>query len=204
MERKEPNLPLFRVKWFLRATPELRYSNGDSSSQQCNARVLLFAHLMCHGDTGCSFHMEFVWNCLLELYKWFDLTATIKKKKWLKFSRDWFQTYRIKSVSFIWCSDQCHVLTILFPLFHLILLSFPPPSTLPPPPCTPCALTSHYHQPSVPLSSPFSCPSVSSLSGEKPFNCRWPNCQKKFARSDELVRHHNMHQRNLSKLQLAI
>nr|XP_023674555.1 Wilms tumor protein isoform X2 [Paramormyrops kingsleyae] len=40
--------------------------------------------------------------------------------------------------------------------------------------------------------------------GEKPFNCRWPNCQKKFARSDELVRHHNMHQRNLSKLQLAL
>ncbi|XP_028441352.1 WT1 transcription factor a isoform X4 [Perca flavescens] len=40
--------------------------------------------------------------------------------------------------------------------------------------------------------------------GEKPFNCRWPNCQKKFARSDELVRHHNMHQRNLTKLQLAI
>ncbi|XP_072574236.1 Wilms tumor protein homolog isoform X2 [Paramormyrops kingsleyae] len=39
---------------------------------------------------------------------------------------------------------------------------------------------------------------------EKPFNCRWPNCQKKFARSDELVRHHNMHQRNLSKLQLAL
>ncbi|XP_051548538.1 Wilms tumor protein homolog isoform X1 [Myxocyprinus asiaticus] len=39
---------------------------------------------------------------------------------------------------------------------------------------------------------------------EKPFNCRWPNCQKKFARSDELVRHHNMHQRNLTKLQLAI
>ncbi|TNN00988.1 hypothetical protein fugu_012234 [Takifugu bimaculatus] len=40
--------------------------------------------------------------------------------------------------------------------------------------------------------------------GEKPFNCRWPNCLKKFARSDELVRHHNMHQRNLSKLQLAV
>eukprot|EP00066_Takifugu_rubripes_P029178 XP_011618444.1 PREDICTED: Wilms tumor protein homolog [Takifugu rubripes] len=39
---------------------------------------------------------------------------------------------------------------------------------------------------------------------EKPFNCRWPNCLKKFARSDELVRHHNMHQRNLSKLQLAV
>ncbi|XP_076589230.1 WT1 transcription factor a isoform X9 [Chaetodon auriga] len=40
--------------------------------------------------------------------------------------------------------------------------------------------------------------------GEKPFSCRWPNCEKKFARSDELVRHHNMHQRNLTKLQLAI
>ncbi|XP_054633429.1 WT1 transcription factor a isoform X1 [Dunckerocampus dactyliophorus] len=39
---------------------------------------------------------------------------------------------------------------------------------------------------------------------EKPFHCRWPNCQKKFARSDELVRHHNMHQRNLTKLQLAV
>ncbi|XP_059832102.1 Wilms tumor protein homolog isoform X1 [Hemitrygon akajei] len=39
---------------------------------------------------------------------------------------------------------------------------------------------------------------------EKPFSCRWPNCQKKFARSDELVRHHNMHQRNLTKLQLAL
>lgn len=42
------------------------------------------------------------------------------------------------------------------------------------------------------------------LTGEKPFSCRWPNCQKKFARSDELVRHHNMHQRNLTKLQLAL
>ena len=51
----------------------------------------------------------------------------------------------------------------------------------------------------------FSLPRFSlHLSGEKPFNCRWPNCQKKFARSDELVRHHNMHQRNLTKLQLAI
>lgn len=45
---------------------------------------------------------------------------------------------------------------------------------------------------------------VPSLSGEKPFTCRWSNCQKKFARSDELVRHHSMHQRNLTKLQPAI
>ncbi|OWK49804.1 Wilms tumor protein [Lonchura striata] len=42
------------------------------------------------------------------------------------------------------------------------------------------------------------------LTGEKPFSCRWPSCQKKFARSDELVRHHNMHQRNMTKLQLAL
>ncbi|PKU36033.1 wilms tumor hypothetical protein [Limosa lapponica baueri] len=41
-------------------------------------------------------------------------------------------------------------------------------------------------------------------SSEKPFSCRWPSCQKKFARSDELVRHHNMHQRNMTKLQLAL
>ncbi|KAL6035326.1 hypothetical protein STEG23_033064 [Scotinomys teguina] len=40
--------------------------------------------------------------------------------------------------------------------------------------------------------------------GEKPFSCRWHSCQKKFARSDELVRHHNMHQRNMTKLQLAL
>uniref|UniRef100_A0A8P4KII6 WT1 transcription factor b n=1 Tax=Dicentrarchus labrax TaxID=13489 RepID=A0A8P4KII6_DICLA len=45
---------------------------------------------------------------------------------------------------------------------------------------------------------------VPTLSGEKPFTCRWSNCQKKFARSDELMRHHSMHQRNLTKLQPAI
>lgn len=45
---------------------------------------------------------------------------------------------------------------------------------------------------------------TSLLSGEKPFTCRWSNCQKKFARSDELMRHHSMHQRNLTKLQPAI
>lgn len=41
-------------------------------------------------------------------------------------------------------------------------------------------------------------------SGEKPFTCRWSNCQKKFARSDELMRHHSMHQRNQTKLQPVI
>lgn len=45
---------------------------------------------------------------------------------------------------------------------------------------------------------------IAFLSGEKPFICRWSNCQKKFARSDELTRHHSMHQRNLTKLQPAI
>lgn len=58
------------------------------------------------------------------------------------------------------------------------------------------------------LKQPFCCslfpPIVAFLSGEKPFTCRWSNCQKKFARSDELVRHHSMHQRNLSKLQPAV
>lgn len=54
-----------------------------------------------------------------------------------------------------------------------------------------------------PVSPPFFL-RVPSLSGEKPFTCRWSNCQKKFARSDELVRHHSMHQRNLTKLQPAI
>uniref|UniRef100_H2MAK4 WT1 transcription factor a n=1 Tax=Oryzias latipes TaxID=8090 RepID=H2MAK4_ORYLA len=54
------------------------------------------------------------------------------------------------------------------------------------------------------LSSFSCCSTFITICSEKPFNCRWPNCQKKFARSDELVRHHNMHQRNLTKLQLSI
>ena len=29
--------------------------------------------------------------------------------------------------------------------------------------------------------------------GEKPFNCKWPECEKKFARSDELSRHKRIH-----------
>lgn len=33
----------------------------------------------------------------------------------------------------------------------------------------------------------FFCP------GERPFACDWPGCDKKFARSDELARHHRTH-----------
>ncbi len=29
--------------------------------------------------------------------------------------------------------------------------------------------------------------------GEKPFSCAWPNCDKTFARSDELSRHRRTH-----------
>lgn len=93
------------------------------------------------------------------------------------------------------CYDQHNILTfflilpLFFSLYFIVIpsghLSSLPSSPLPPPSCA-------------------SPPTSLSLAGEKPFNCRWPNCQKKFARSDELVRHHNMHQRNLTKLQLAI
>lgn len=31
------------------------------------------------------------------------------------------------------------------------------------------------------------------LAGERPFPCTWPNCSKKFARSDELARHYRTH-----------
>ncbi|XP_023588925.1 Krueppel-like factor 16, partial [Trichechus manatus latirostris] len=34
---------------------------------------------------------------------------------------------------------------------------------------------------------PLLCP------GERPFACDWPSCDKKFARSDELARHHRTH-----------
>lgn len=30
-------------------------------------------------------------------------------------------------------------------------------------------------------------------SGERPFPCTWPDCEKKFARSDELARHTRTH-----------
>ncbi|MEQ2187608.1 hypothetical protein GOODEAATRI_006460 [Goodea atripinnis] len=29
--------------------------------------------------------------------------------------------------------------------------------------------------------------------GERPFPCTWPDCSKKFARSDELARHYRTH-----------
>lgn len=30
-------------------------------------------------------------------------------------------------------------------------------------------------------------------SGERPFECTWPDCGKKFSRSDELTRHYRTH-----------
>lgn len=32
-----------------------------------------------------------------------------------------------------------------------------------------------------------------SVAGERPFPCTWPDCSKKFARSDELARHYRTH-----------
>lgn len=34
---------------------------------------------------------------------------------------------------------------------------------------------------------------VFSTSGERPFECTWPDCGKKFSRSDELTRHYRTH-----------
>lgn len=34
---------------------------------------------------------------------------------------------------------------------------------------------------------------VSPPAGERPFACSWPDCSKKFARSDELARHYRTH-----------
>lgn len=31
------------------------------------------------------------------------------------------------------------------------------------------------------------------LPGEKPYTCQWPNCEWRFARSDELTRHYRKH-----------
>lgn len=33
------------------------------------------------------------------------------------------------------------------------------------------------------------CPAA----GEKPFKCKWEDCERQFARSDELSRHHRTH-----------
>lgn len=42
---------------------------------------------------------------------------------------------------------------------------------------------------------PCPCPPtmLSFCLGERPFACDWPGCDKKFARSDELARHHRTH-----------
>lgn len=34
---------------------------------------------------------------------------------------------------------------------------------------------------------------ASLLAGERPFPCTWPDCLKKFSRSDELTRHYRTH-----------
>lgn len=48
-----------------------------------------------------------------------------------------------------------------------------------------CAhISFHYRKVSVPFLS---------LSGERPFPCTWPDCNKKFARTDELARHYRTH-----------
>uniref|UniRef100_A0A8C2VAI9 C2H2-type domain-containing protein n=1 Tax=Chinchilla lanigera TaxID=34839 RepID=A0A8C2VAI9_CHILA len=36
-------------------------------------------------------------------------------------------------------------------------------------------------------------PGVMAYTCERPFACDWPGCDKKFARSDELARHHRTH-----------
>lgn len=36
-------------------------------------------------------------------------------------------------------------------------------------------------------------PSAVSPTGERPFACSWQDCNKKFARSDELARHYRTH-----------
>lgn len=37
------------------------------------------------------------------------------------------------------------------------------------------------------------CVCFSSPAGERPFECTWPDCGKKFSRSDELTRHYRTH-----------
>ncbi|ELR60233.1 Krueppel-like factor 16, partial [Bos mutus] len=40
---------------------------------------------------------------------------------------------------------------------------------------------------------PSECPTGKVEGSERPFACDWPGCDKKFARSDELARHHRTH-----------
>jgi len=35
--------------------------------------------------------------------------------------------------------------------------------------------------------------SISIFPGEKPYTCQWPECEWRFARSDELTRHYRKH-----------
>ena len=35
--------------------------------------------------------------------------------------------------------------------------------------------------------------SIYSIAGEKPYRCSWEGCEWRFARSDELTRHHRKH-----------
>ncbi|NWY08264.1 KLF9 factor, partial [Nothoprocta ornata] len=42
-------------------------------------------------------------------------------------------------------------------------------------------------------SSPLNFLSSFLPSGERPFPCTWPDCLKKFSRSDELTRHYRTH-----------
>lgn len=34
---------------------------------------------------------------------------------------------------------------------------------------------------------------ISIVPGEKPYQCQWPECEWRFARSDELTRHYRKH-----------
>ena len=46
---------------------------------------------------------------------------------------------------------------------------------------------------SLHASTPFFQKYLNSFTGEKPFSCNWENCQRSFARSDELARHKRTH-----------